>query len=272
MRKRNCQHPIDFDGIHWSGRNEQRRRRILRSRSLFSGCPSSVSGKNFSQFASPNYPYDYPNGQNCSWGITVPDGFIVKVEFSHFSTEWDYDQLLIYDGPSASSSLLMNLTGRLWTPRRVLSTGSSLWFNFRSDHRDSRSGFEAKFTAVDPGTVSGEFSNMDSITINIELCQLNHGKYHFISSVDCRSGIDSGYVSWAALSFTSVRGQIVRDTEIIVPGPVHNCKSTGDSRKGNGLIPELEISKSPLSPLANIFPPYPATTKLISCCRRLPWP
>ena len=43
-----------------------------------------------------------------------------------------------------------------------------------------------------------------------------------------------------------------------------------DSRKGNGLIPELEISKSPLSPLENIFQPFPATTKLTSCCRRLP--
>ena len=43
-----------------------------------------------------------------------------------------------------------------------------------------------------------------------------------------------------------------------------------DSRKGNGLIPELEISKSPLGPLKNIFPPFPATTKLTSCCPRLP--
>ena len=37
--------------------------------------------------------------------------------------------------------------------------------------------------------------------------------------------------------------------------------NTPDSRKGNGLIRELEISKSPLSPLENIFPPFPATIK-----------
>ena len=84
------------------------------------------------------------------------------------------------------------------------------------------------------------FQNMDSVTINIELCQIRNGKYHFISSVDCRSGIDSGHESWAALSFTSVRGQIVRDTQIIVPGPVHNCK--GMARRGLDKILNLNLS------------------------------
>ena len=121
------------------------RPRILTSRPVFSGCPSSVSGNNSGQFVSPNYPYNYPNSQNCSWGISVAGGFRVKVEFLHFRTEWG-DELRIYDGPSASSSLLVNFTGYLPTPRRILSTGTSLWFTFRTDGSYSRSGFEATFT------------------------------------------------------------------------------------------------------------------------------
>ena len=139
----------------WCGYNEQRRGAILTSRPVFSACPSSVSGKNSGRFASPNYPNNYPDNEDCSWGITVPDGLLVKVEFSHFNTEGGYDKLWIYDGPSGSSSLLVTLTGDLWTPREVISTGSSLWFNFRTDGSFSRRGFEATFTAVNRSTVSG---------------------------------------------------------------------------------------------------------------------
>ena len=123
---------------------------------LFSACPSSVSGKNTGQFASPNYPNNYHSEEDCSWGVTVPDGFLVKVEFSHFNTERNYDNLQIYDGPSASNPLLVTLTGDLSTPRQVISTGSSLWFIFRTDSSLTRRGFEATFTAVDPSTVLGK--------------------------------------------------------------------------------------------------------------------
>ena len=130
---------------------------VLTSVPIFSGCPSSISGKESGQFASPNYPNSYPNSENCSWGITVPDGFLVKVEFSHFSTEWNSDRLRIYDGPSASSPFLVTLTGDLSTPPQVISTGSSLWLNFRSDYSHSGRGFEATFTAVNVSAVSGKW-------------------------------------------------------------------------------------------------------------------
>ena len=123
---------------------------------LFSGCPSSVSGQTPRGFTSPNYPNDYPNGDNCSWGITVPRGFVVKVEFFHFSTEANHDELRIYDGPSASSSLLATLSGMLWTPLELMSTGTSLWFNFRTNSNISSQGFQATHTAVRPIAVSGK--------------------------------------------------------------------------------------------------------------------
>ena len=115
---------------------------------LSTGCPTSISGKYSGRFWSPQYPQDYPKKENCNWHITVPDGYSVKVVFSHFSTKKRYDYLRIYDGPSASSPLLEKLSGDLSTPRGVISTGSSLWFNFRTDRSSSRRGFEATFTAV----------------------------------------------------------------------------------------------------------------------------
>ena len=113
---------------------------------LSTGCPLFISGKYSGRFTSPSYPHNYPNNKNCNWHITVPDGYSVKVVFSHFSTEKSFDYLTIYDGPSASSPLLVELSGYLSTPRGDISTGSSLWFNFRTDGSDSRRGFEATFS------------------------------------------------------------------------------------------------------------------------------
>ena len=115
---------------------------------LSTGCPPSISGKYSGRFWSPSYPRNYPNNKNCNWRITVPDGYSVKVVFSHFNTEEGYDYLRIYDGPSASSRLLEKLSDGLSTPRGVISTGSSLWINFLTDGSVSRQGFEAAFTAV----------------------------------------------------------------------------------------------------------------------------
>ena len=115
---------------------------------LSTGCPLYIRGKYSGRFTSPFYPHNYPSNRNCNWNITVPDGYYVKVVFSHFNTEEGNDYLRIYDGPSASSPLLEKLSGDLSTPRGVISTGSSLWFNFLTDGRVSRRGFEVNFTAV----------------------------------------------------------------------------------------------------------------------------
>ena len=130
----------------------------LNSSSLFSGCPPSISGKYSGQFRSPNYPENYPDNLECGWGITVPNGYNVEVEFSHFNTEEFNDILRIHDGPSTSSILWMTLHGMWSTPRKVISNGPSLWFNFKTDSSISRRGFKATFTAVNPRAVLGKLS------------------------------------------------------------------------------------------------------------------
>ena len=130
-------------GEGWTERNNM----ILTSRPMFSGCPSSITGQNSGAFTSPNYPNNYPNGEDCIWRISVPRGYLVKVEFFDFNTESSHDELRIHDGPSVSSPLLATLSGQLSTPREVISTRLWLWFNFRTDNNSSRRGFRATFTA-----------------------------------------------------------------------------------------------------------------------------
>ena len=110
------------------------------------GCPSSLSGSSGS-FSSPNYPRDYDNNLRCSWGITVPSGYLVKVTFGSFKVENRWDYLRIYDGPSSSSAQLAVLTGPRSTPFVYLSTGTRLWFTFHTDHSVVEPGFHATYTA-----------------------------------------------------------------------------------------------------------------------------
>ena len=109
----------------------------------------------------------------------MPSGYSVKVVFSHFNTEEGYDYLRIYDGPSSSSPLLVKISGDLSSPRGVISTGSSLWFNFLTDERASRQGFEALFTAVNR-SLSGKRLYVDTIAVIISLRENNPGYPNFV--------------------------------------------------------------------------------------------
>ena len=112
------------------------------------GCPSSLSGSSGS-FSSPNYPNTYAHHENCQWGITVPSGYTVRVEFQAFQTEGGYDFLRIYDGQSNSGSLLRELDGS-HSGVVVISSGRHMWFHFESDHSNVYPGFAATFMAIGP--------------------------------------------------------------------------------------------------------------------------
>ena len=114
---------------------------------LFPGCPSSSNLVYSGSFSSPNFPNSYSNGESCSWGITVPSGYRVKVEFHAFELEQGYDFLYIYDGPSDSSPQLGRISGH-YPPCFFYSNGGSLWFRFETDSSQTRQGFDATFTAV----------------------------------------------------------------------------------------------------------------------------
>ena len=116
-------------------------------RCLFvSGCPSSINGLSGS-IRSPNYPSNYNNNHRCSWRITVSNGYRIELTFQSFSTESCCDYLKIFDGPSTSSPLLVQLRGTKSTPLVYLSSGSSMRFYFYTDHSVRSGGFYAMFRA-----------------------------------------------------------------------------------------------------------------------------
>jgi cubilin len=58
------------------------------------------------QFASPGYPSDYPNSQNCIYLLITEDAKIIQLSFTSFQTQLNYDYVKIYDGMFVISPLI----------------------------------------------------------------------------------------------------------------------------------------------------------------------
>ena len=110
-------------------------------------CPLHQDGRSSGNFSSPGYPSNYPNNQICTWRITVPGDYGIRLVFDEFVTG-DADFLRIYDGASSSSNVLANLRGRHPSGFVYVSTGSSLWFQFTTDYSFTRKGFHATYTTT----------------------------------------------------------------------------------------------------------------------------
>lgn len=88
-----------------------------------------------------SYPVSgsYPNDDLRAWRITVPSGR-VRLSFTHFDTESDWDYLMVYDGSDALAPLLGSFDGQQ-LPGPIESSGNSLYVLFLSDCATQRTGF-----------------------------------------------------------------------------------------------------------------------------------
>jgi len=108
----------------------------------------------------------YPPFRDCTWKITTPNaGDKVFLNIESFSSEMQYDELKIYDGPSASSPQLATFSGvpgvdlpPVIPP--VVSTGNTMFVKFNTDQTDEKpevaKGFKASFKSTAcPAACSG---------------------------------------------------------------------------------------------------------------------
>ena len=84
-----------------------------------SACPNSENPIGAGNVSSPNYPMPYENNANCTYLLTANSlnstnttisYSIVMLEIVDFSTEDNYDYIMIYDGPSINSPAIFTYT------------------------------------------------------------------------------------------------------------------------------------------------------------------
>lgn len=110
-------------------------------------CHTELVGES-GRFATKNFPSPYEMNSNCSWNITVPEGFRVQLTFHLFSVEHNpqcvWDSVRVVD---TTGHLLKHLCGVLHQDLIVLSTGRTMHVNFTSDQAVDQAGFLASWKA-----------------------------------------------------------------------------------------------------------------------------
>jgi len=96
-----------------------------------------------------NWAPTYNVMANCSWPITAPSRKRIRILFSSFATELNYDFVKVYDGLGANAAVIWSGNGTIATAFEVYTTGSAALVTFTSDGSVNLAGFRAMAYAVD---------------------------------------------------------------------------------------------------------------------------
>lgn len=92
---------------------------------------------------------DYKEREDYTITFSSAYGTPLKVSFTAFRIEDNYDKLYIYNGTSTSSELIGTYSGNT-SPGEISVSGGSLTFRFTSDRSNNYSGWAATITTVNP--------------------------------------------------------------------------------------------------------------------------
>ena len=123
---------------------------------LFAACTSGEYLNGLSGFfSSPNFPSNYPQYSKCTWNITVPSGYIIKLSFLYFRLK-PYQYIPCYNAPEARVTVTNVASDDGYQPfmlcgqslfHPVYSVGNSVQVIFTS-LRSQYPGFNATYTAI----------------------------------------------------------------------------------------------------------------------------
>ncbi len=106
---------------------------------------------------------NYNNNQFCSWLIQPPSG-TVTLSFSAFSTETNFDRVLVFDGLDNTAMQIGNFSGTS-IPANLTSTSNALYLEFRTNGTVTDLGWDASYTSS--VTCSG-ITNLTAVSGNID--------------------------------------------------------------------------------------------------------
>lgn len=201
------------------------------------GTVLSLPTDSFSDGSSAN---NYGNNQKCYWFIAPPCASTVTLSFSEFSTEQDYDGLVIYDDLQGSNQLAL-LTGET-LPNSVTSTTGQMLVVFLSDFSATLQGFSASYSSTGAANCSGvnTINTTDSGTISD-----GSGENDYCSNINCQWLIQPPQATSVTLTFSefdleapSIDGKSVYDFVEVYDGSTTSAPLLG-SFAGNALPPAI---------------------------------
>ncbi|XP_053215446.1 cubilin [Podarcis raffonei] len=167
-------------------------------KSLDAACGGTLTEPN-GIISSPGYPAIYPHGVRCAWTILVQPGHLIRLTFSYFYLEFDYncnrDYLEIYD--NSTMTTLGRYCGRS-VPPSMTSGGNTLMLSFVTNRNIASEGFSVNYVSLNSSTVcSHEYTEATG-----ELTSPNYPG-HYPNRMACIYRIHVGNNKQIALHFTN---------------------------------------------------------------------
>uniref|UniRef100_A0A8C0J8V6 Cubilin n=1 Tax=Chelonoidis abingdonii TaxID=106734 RepID=A0A8C0J8V6_CHEAB len=120
---------------------------------LDTACGETLTGPE-GTITSPGHPIIYPHGVKCVWTISVQPGHLIRLTFTSFNLEFDYnctrDYLEVYD--NGTMTRLGRYCGRS-IPPSLTSSGNIIMLYFVTNHNIVSEGFSANYVSMNVSTV-----------------------------------------------------------------------------------------------------------------------
>ena len=164
---------------------------------------------------------NYCNNSNCSWLIQPPQATSVTLNFTAFELEPAsidgnsiYDAVEVYDGASASATLLGRYTGNN-IPTTITSSGGSLYIRFYSDYADAYQGWSAYYTST-----QNQYCNGAATTLTASSGSFSDGSgaNKYANNSNCSWLIQPANATSITLSFNSFDTELNYDGVIVYDG------------------------------------------------------
>lgn len=164
---------------------------------------------------------NYCNNSNCNWLIQPPNATSITLNFTEFDLEQAstdgnsiYDVVEVYDGASASATLLGKFTGNN-IPQAISSSGGSMFIKFTSDISDTFQGWSAYYTSTQNSYCN---SSVTTLTAPSGTFSDGSGTDKYANNSQCAWLIQPTTANTITLSFTSFDTELNYDGVIVFDG------------------------------------------------------
>jgi Zn-dependent metalloprotease len=164
---------------------------------------------------------NYCNNSNCSWLIQPPNATSITLNFTAFDLEQAstdgnsiYDMVEVYDGASASATLIGKFTGNN-IPQAITSTGGSIFVKFISDISDRYQGWSANYTSTQNSYCN---SSTSTLTASSGTFTDGSGVDKYANNSECSWLIQPTNANTITLSFSSFDTELNYDGVIVFDG------------------------------------------------------
>jgi hypothetical protein len=178
---------------------------------------------------------NYRDNTDCKWVIDSPAGSVgVRIEFTQFRTEANFDFVFLYDGDQVNSNyLIRRFSGTSLPPITTSATPRALVY-FTSDYSNTDQGWSLNYTALTQPYCQGQ----TTLTAASGTISDGSGNSDYTNRANCRWLIQPTGANWVELSFSAFNTESNFDFVRVYDGPTASSPLLG-SYSGTSLPPML---------------------------------